>query len=138
MARTDALAVEGIEAAIERAVACVEAGADMIFPEAMQTLDDYRRFKAAVKVPILANITEFGSTPILHATNCAKRRRHGAVLLRRLSRDERRRARMSMRQSAATARRRLPCRNDADAAGLFKNLFFTSTKSNTRCSPHKK
>ena len=56
-------AVEGIDAAIERAVAYVEAGADMIFPEAMKTLDDYRRFKAAVQVPILANLTEFGSTP---------------------------------------------------------------------------
>ena len=63
MARTDATAVEGIDAAIERAVAYVEAGADMIFPEAMKTLDDYRKFKAAVKVPILANLTEFGSTP---------------------------------------------------------------------------
>ena len=63
MARTDALAVEGLQAAIDRACACVEAGADMIFPEAMKTLDDYRRFKAAVKVPILANLTEFGSTP---------------------------------------------------------------------------
>lgn len=63
MARTDAAAVEGIDKAIERAVAYVEAGADMIFPEAMKTLDDYRKFKAAVKVPILANLTEFGSTP---------------------------------------------------------------------------
>ena len=63
MARTDAAAVEGIDSAIERAVAYVEAGADMIFPEAMTTLDDYRRFKQAVKVPILANLTEFGSTP---------------------------------------------------------------------------
>ena len=63
MARTDAAAVEGIDAAIERACAYVEAGADMIFPEAMKTLDDYRRFKAAVKVPVLANLTEFGSTP---------------------------------------------------------------------------
>jgi methylisocitrate lyase len=63
MARTDAAAAEGIDAAIERAVAYVEAGADMIFPEAMKTLDDYRRFKAAVGVPILANLTEFGSTP---------------------------------------------------------------------------
>src|SRR5690349_23238097 len=63
MARTDAAAVEGIDSAIERACAYVEAGADMIFPEAMKTLDDYRRFKAAVKVPILANLTEFGSTP---------------------------------------------------------------------------
>ena len=63
MARTDAAAVEGIDAAIDRACAYVEAGADMIFPEAMKTLDDYRRFKSAVKVPILANLTEFGSTP---------------------------------------------------------------------------
>ncbi|HVQ33000.1 MAG TPA: methylisocitrate lyase [Lysobacter sp.] len=63
MARTDAAAVEGIDAAIERAQAYVEAGADMIFPEAMNTLEDYARFKAAVKVPILANLTEFGSTP---------------------------------------------------------------------------
>ncbi len=64
MARTDALAVEGIDAAIERAVACVEAGADMIFPEAMTELPMYRRFKDAVKVPVLANITEFGQTPL--------------------------------------------------------------------------
>jgi len=64
MARTDALAVEGIDAAIERAVAYVEAGADMIFPEAMTELAMYKRFRAAVKVPILANITEFGHTPL--------------------------------------------------------------------------
>jgi methylisocitrate lyase len=63
MARTDAAAVEGIESAIDRAAAYVEAGADMVFPEAMKTLDDYRKVKAAVKVPILANLTEFGSTP---------------------------------------------------------------------------
>ncbi len=64
MARTDALAVEGIDKAIERAVACVEAGADMIFPEAMTELSMYKRFKDAVRVPILANITEFGHTPL--------------------------------------------------------------------------
>ena len=64
MARTDALAVEGMEAAIERACACVEAGADMIFPEAMTELAQYRRFVDAVKVPVLANITEFGATPL--------------------------------------------------------------------------
>jgi methylisocitrate lyase len=64
MARTDAIAVEGIEPAIERAVACVEAGADMIFPEAIYTLPQYKQFKEAVKVPILANITEFGQTPL--------------------------------------------------------------------------
>lgn len=64
MARTDAIASEGMEAAIERALACVAAGADMIFPEAVRTLDEYKRFKEAVKVPILANITEFGKTPL--------------------------------------------------------------------------
>jgi methylisocitrate lyase len=64
MARTDSLAVEGLDRAIERALACVEAGADMIFPEAMTELPMYRRFKDAVKVPILANITEFGQTPL--------------------------------------------------------------------------
>ena len=64
MARTDALAVEGLQAAIDRACACVEAGADMIFPEAITELSMYKRFAAAVKVPILANITEFGATPL--------------------------------------------------------------------------
>jgi methylisocitrate lyase len=64
MARTDALAVEGLESAIERAVACVEAGADMIFPEAITELAMYKQFANAVKVPILANITEFGATPL--------------------------------------------------------------------------
>ncbi|EGV19872.1 methylisocitrate lyase [Thiocapsa marina] len=68
MARTDALAVEGIDSAIERAVACVEAGADMIFPEAMTELAQYEQFIAAVKVPVLANITEFGSTPLFTTT----------------------------------------------------------------------
>ncbi|UVI32659.1 methylisocitrate lyase [Paenibacillus spongiae] len=64
MARTDALAVEGMEAAIDRACACVEAGADMIFPEAVLNLEQYRRFTEAVGVPVLANITEFGKTPL--------------------------------------------------------------------------
>lgn len=68
MARTDALAVEGIDAAIERAVACVEAGADAIFPEAMTDLVMYRRFADAVGVPVLANITEFGATPLYNCT----------------------------------------------------------------------
>jgi methylisocitrate lyase len=64
MARTDALAVEGLDAAIERALACVEAGADAVFPEAMTELSMYRKFAEAVKVPVLANITEFGATPL--------------------------------------------------------------------------
>jgi methylisocitrate lyase len=64
MARTDSLATEGLDAAIERAVACAEAGADGIFPEAITELSMYRQFKDAVKVPVLANITEFGKTPL--------------------------------------------------------------------------
>ena len=68
MARTDALAVEGMDSAIERAIACVEAGADMIFPEAMTELAQYQQFSAAVGVPVLANITEFGATPLFTTT----------------------------------------------------------------------
>ncbi len=64
MARTDALAVEGLDAAIDRACACVEAGADMIFPEAITELAMYQKFVDAADVPVLANITEFGSTPL--------------------------------------------------------------------------
>jgi len=64
MARTDALAVEGLDAALDRARACVDAGADMIFPEAVTDLPTYRRFVDAVKAPVLANITEFGATPL--------------------------------------------------------------------------
>ncbi len=64
MARTDALAVEGMHSAIARAQACVEAGADMIFPEAMTTLEQYKEFTKVVNVPVLANITEFGATPL--------------------------------------------------------------------------
>ncbi len=71
MARTDALAVEGINAAIDRACAYVEAGADMIFPEAITALPMYKQFKEAVKVPILANITEFGHTPLFTTTELA-------------------------------------------------------------------
>lgn len=66
MARTDAYAVEGMNAAIERAQYCVELGADMIFPEAMTTLDEYKTFCDAMSVPVLANITEFGRTPLFH------------------------------------------------------------------------
>jgi methylisocitrate lyase len=64
MARTDAHAVEGQAAAVDRALAYVEAGADMIFAEALATLDEYRQFTSAVRVPVLANITEFGRTPL--------------------------------------------------------------------------
>jgi methylisocitrate lyase len=71
MARTDALAVEGIERAVERAAACVEAGADMVFPEAVTELAVFRRFADAVRVPILANITEFGVTPLFSVDELA-------------------------------------------------------------------
>ena len=64
MARTDALAVEGIDAALDRAVGCVEAGADAIFPEAILDLEQYKLFTEAIEVPVLANITEFGKTPL--------------------------------------------------------------------------
>jgi methylisocitrate lyase len=64
MARTDALAVEGLQSAIDRACACVEAGADMIFPEAINDLDTYKKFTKSLDVPVLANITEFGATPL--------------------------------------------------------------------------
>ncbi len=78
MARTDALAVEGMDAAIERAVACVEAGADAVFPEAMLELSQYRQFVDAVKVPVLANITEFGKTPLF---NCKELADHGVAMV---------------------------------------------------------
>jgi len=71
MARTDALAVEGMPSAIDRAIACVEAGADMIFPEAMTSLEQYKEFTEAVNVPILANITEFGATPLFSSEELA-------------------------------------------------------------------
>jgi len=78
MARTDALAVEGMDSAIERAVACVEAGADAIFPEAMLELNQYRQFVDAVKVPVLANITEFGATPLF---NCEELAENGVAMV---------------------------------------------------------
>jgi methylisocitrate lyase len=72
IARTDAIAVDGVDAAIERAIACVEAGADGIFAEAAYDLDTYRRFVDAVKVPVLANITEFGQTPLFSRDELAE------------------------------------------------------------------
>ena len=83
MARTDALAVEGLDAAIERAQAYVEAGAEMLFPEAITELAMYRQFADAVQVPILANITEFGATPLF--TTDELRSAHVAMALDPLS-----------------------------------------------------
>lgn len=71
MARTDAHAVEGQQAALERAAAYVEAGADMIFAEALTTLDEYQQFTNEIKVPVLANLTEFGKTPLFTTTELA-------------------------------------------------------------------
>ena len=89
MARTDALANEGLTAAIERAQAYVAAGADMIFAEAVTELAQYTEFRKAVGVPILANITEFGQTPLLTRDELAARRRgHHSLLLRGLPGDE--------------------------------------------------
>jgi methylisocitrate lyase len=68
MARTDAHAVEGQQAALDRSAAYVEAGADMIFAEALTTLDEYRQFTSAISVPVLANLTEFGKTPLFTVT----------------------------------------------------------------------
>ena len=78
MARTDALAVEGMDSAVERAIACVEAGADGIFPEAMVELEQYRTFAETVNVPVLANITEFGATPLF---NCKELSDAGAAMV---------------------------------------------------------
>ena len=71
MARTDAHAVEGLDAALDRSAAYVEAGADMIFAEALTTLDEYRQFTAAITVPVLANLTEFGKTPMFTTSELA-------------------------------------------------------------------
>lgn len=71
MARTDALQQQGLEAAIERAQACVDAGADAIFAEAVHTLDQYKAFTEALNVPVLANITEFGATPLFNKQELA-------------------------------------------------------------------
>ena len=72
MARTDSLAVEGIDAALERAHAYIEAGADALFPEAITDLATYKKFTDSIKVPVLANITEFGMTPIFTTDELAK------------------------------------------------------------------
>ena len=78
MARTDAIAIEGIDAAIERVHAYIEAGADLVFPEAIRTLEDYSKFSAAVSKPIIANITEFGMTPLFTRDELAA---HGVKMI---------------------------------------------------------
>ena len=89
MARTDALANEGLEAALERMQKYVEAGADMIFPEAVTDLNSYKKIAAAIKVPVLANITEFGKTPLFTRGRTALgRRRHRPLSALRVPRHE--------------------------------------------------
>jgi methylisocitrate lyase len=78
MARTDAIAIEGIDAAIERVHAYIQAGADLVFPEAIRTLEDYTKFSSAVSKPILANITEFGMTPLFTRDELAS---HGVKMI---------------------------------------------------------
>ena len=106
IARTDAIQVDGVDAAIERAIACVEAGADGIFAEAAYDLDTYRRFVDAVKVPVLANITEFGKTPLFTRDELASAVWRSSCSRGRRSAPRTRRRRMSMRRFAATVTRR--------------------------------
>jgi methylisocitrate lyase len=140
MARTDALAVEGLDAAIERAVACVEAGADMIFPEAMTQLDMYKKFAAAVKVPVLANITEFGATPLFTVDEL--RGADVGLVLYPLS------AFRAMNKAAENVynaiRRDGTQQNVVDTmqtrmpSCMTASTTTASSKSSTRCSQHKK
>lgn len=134
IARTDAIQMEGVEAAIERAIACVEAGADGIFAEAAYDLDTYKRFVDAVRVPVLANITEFGKTRCLRATSWRKpawrsscfRCRHFAPPTRRLRRFIRRFGATVISRACWTACRRAKSCTNASA--------ITSTSSGwTRC-----
>jgi 2-methylisocitrate lyase-like PEP mutase family enzyme len=116
MARSDALASEGLEPTIERLQRCVEAGADAIFPEAITDLPMYRKVRDAVGVPMLANITEFRQdSSVSRGGARQRRRRHRAALLLGVSRHEPRRRSRYRRPFVATARRRTWSRADADA-----------------------
>ncbi len=117
IARTDSIAVEGVERAIERAVLCAEAGADGIFAEAAKDLATYRRFVDAVKVPVLANITEFGATPLFTLGRAAQRKgRDGALSALRVPRDEQ--GGIERLHGAATRRyAKVGCRDHADSDG---------------------
>lgn len=136
MARTDALAVEGLDAAIERAQAYVEAGAEMLFPEAITELAMYRQFADAVQVPILANITEFGATPLF--TTDELRSAHVAMALYPLSafRAMNRAAEHVynvLRQEGTQKASSIPCK---PATSCTKASTTTSTKrSSTTCLP---
>ncbi len=137
MARTDALAVEGLEAALDRACACVEAGADMIFPEAVTDLAMYRKFVDATKVPVLANITEFGATPLFTVEEL--RSAGVGIALYPLSafRAMNKAAlRTCMKPCAATARRGRSSTRCRRATSSTSASATTPTKNgSTRCSP---
>ena len=125
MARTDAHAVEGQAAAIERAQRYVAAGADMIFAEALATLDEYRQFTAAVKVPVLANITEFGKTPLFTVAGARVGRRAARALSAvGVPRDEPGGARRCTARSAARARRRASVDAMQTRAELYEVLGY--------------
>ena len=135
MARTDAHAVEGQEAALARAQAYVAAGADMIFAEALTTLEEYRAFATRLTVPVLANITEFGQTPLFTARS-SERPACGSCSIRcpRSARPPGRR-RWCTKPSAATARRRASCPTCRHAPSCTRCSATTSTsRSSMSCS----
>ena len=134
IARTDAIAVQGVDAAIERALACVEAGADGIFAEAANDLATYRRFVDAVKVPVLANITEFGKTPLFTVDELRSvRGRDGAVSVERVPRDEQgggnRLHSDSPRRPSAQRHR-----HDADARRVVRPHRLSRLRTASRCT----
>ena len=125
MARTDAHAVEGQAAAIERAQRYVAAGADMIFAEALATLDEYRQFTTAVQVPVLANITEFGKTPLFTVTGArVGRRRSRALSAVGVPRDEPRRGKGLRHDPLRRARRRRRSMRMQTRAELYEVLGY--------------
>ena len=135
MARTDALAVEGLDAALERAAAYVAAGADMIFAEAVRTLDEYRQFAARVNVPVLANITEFGQTPLFTLTELRARACASCSTRCRRSAPPPRLTRWCTGPCAARARRRASCPTCRRAPSSTRCSAITSTRgSSTSCS----
>ena len=132
MARTDALAVEGLESALDRAAACIEAGADMVFPEAITELEMYKLFASRVKAPILANITEFGATPLHHRAAGRRRCVAGAVPAVGLPCDEQSRGkrlhRNPPRRYAAERHR-----HHADPHGALRSHRLPHLRAEARC-----
>jgi methylisocitrate lyase len=132
MARTDALAVEGLESA-DRAAACIEAGADMIFPEAITELEMYKLFADRVKAPILANITEFGATPLYTTEQLARRRVAGAVPAVGLPRHEQG-GRERLHRDAPRRHAAERDRHHADAHGALRSHRLPHLRAEARCA----